>query len=343
MFVLVFVMSVTLFNDSAYGQNAHASVEQAIQVQQVYELPHNKILIYSKTNQGQDIIAVYELPNAKAVWTKSFDRLIEAQVHSGKIVILFEQHKQVYKNVFDPQGKLINRVSYPFKAGNADTIKWLMPYNQVAERIAIMKDHVLRVYEAPWIKPVIYADLNKFVPDGGTIEEWGFLQYPYLALQMNIDGIMSSKQVLKIVNMYSQNSLSIEDFAAPVKLSMTNQVLKITTYHDNGPHPANALWPDYSKPQVIYAAYDLKTGTLVKKLTQMFKEAEVSGWETISRGNYLFVRDKYDNKWSLYKTDGTVIVKDQQGYDKATFLLYQADSKKIYFLDNNQIKTHSLK
>ncbi|PZD95854.1 hypothetical protein DNH61_10410 [Paenibacillus sambharensis] len=293
-------------------------------------------------------VSLWDMESSTADWSRSVESIVQTDVlNPDKFIILSRSGNSLEKRVLNQHGETIGSSSYPIRLSEqTSAVRWLMPYNQVPERIMTLEDKVFKVYQAPWDKPVIQSDFTSYLKDPGEyISEISYSKYPYVALKVSLDEIgASTHNKLVIVNLYKKSAVTIDHFDTSFSIKTTNTTTIVHTSHDNGPHAANVDWPDLSKPQAVLQVYSSATGRLIHDVKQQFTDHDGGGWETSLSGDVMLLKNKDTSVWSLYRTNGMEIAKAVPAPYAASYELagYQANAQSVFLLVQKPESTTSI-
>ncbi|CAM4486363.1 hypothetical protein [Paenibacillus tarimensis] len=332
-FIISAALSLLLFQSPLYAAESVDGYLSQVQIQQVED--SGKALVVDK---GGSRVSLWDMENSTINWSHTMETIVQADVlNSNKFIILNRNNHKLEKKVLNQHGEMLGNSNYPIRLSEQTAaVQWLIPYNQIPERIMTLEDNVFKVYQSPWNKPVIQSDLTSYLKETGEyISEISYSKYPYVALKVTLDEIgASTHNKLVIVNLYKKSAITIDNFNTSFNIKMTNATTIVHTFHNNGPHGANVNWPDLSKPQPVLQIYSSATGRLIHDVKQQFSDDENGGWVTSLSGDMMLLKNGNTNAWSLYRTNGEQIIKSKTAPDALSYDLagYQASSSSVFLL-----------
>ncbi|MGG4146939.1 hypothetical protein ABEW34_27885 [Paenibacillus algorifonticola] len=317
-FVLCFSMTSSLLAASI-PLNEYGTIDQ------VTGSPY--VLISSNEKEQ---ISMWNMTDTSKKWDASINGFIKETIslNSNKFIVLSINENKLEKKVFNKQGEALSAVKYPFKISNTNALLgWLPPSNQVPERIALLDKQIFKVYQSPWKTPIIQMDLSAFLSIGESIIDFSYSKYPYLTLNLQVDGINNSDYTVKVINLYRNTNINLGDYPIGVDIRTDDAFTYVNTFFAGGPQAANVFRPNLSEPQAMLTVYNNATGKISSQIKQNFVDDESSGWSTKVWGGYLYVKNKGDQTWSLYTLKGKKVAENQKGFNDPNYDFISFNSK----------------
>lgn len=294
---------VSAANISSYSDSLLDNSTQTVPVSSTKTLFVDKI-----KNQ----IQLLEINTGKILWSKKFPALYDCKVllNPTKIVVITEEGNNPRKVTFSAEGKqLSQQIFAAIKLSENQKLQWSAARLQEKERLALVSNDHLLVYQSPWKKPAI--NISIAVPDdkkyeSPIVQDFQF-QSPYAVVKTNGSGIGQSKDYYKIINLVTKK-VNVIPLAWNVKSSFVveGSTLVVNTSSISG-SPLDIVT---DVEQTIYARYDLKTSQVTTSIKHTFTMSD-SNWSSSYFNGYLLITDSEQNQHALLQQNGQLIAQRQ--------------------------------
>ncbi|MFC5650631.1 hypothetical protein ACFPYJ_16160 [Paenibacillus solisilvae] len=317
----------------------------------IHALPdHRRALIVDSGSGGKPktSLNMLDLVHNVLLWQITTEEIQDLHLlsHPDKIVLITAVNGKLHKEVYNFDGKLLsrdvfnNKLTVPESDNEyAKTVQWIPPQGKMQERIALMNQENFRLFQFPWDKAFL-AEEVKIKPNSLyeyiNVRDWSWENPSHLIVKYSGSYIMGSDYFIKVYNLDTKTVYKKFYSTTPFAMNVTGNRVYIAMSHNNGTHPANINWPNYSKPQVFLYAYELNTGKDIYQLKQKFTslpEDQQSGWSTQRKDAVTFNYDIGSTEWNLYDDAGRALLPIQKGFQPyANFVAYDQAEQNVYFI-----------
>lgn len=276
---------------------------------QTVPVSSTKTLFVDKINNQ---IQLLEINTGKILWSKKFTVLYDCKVlqNPTKIVVITKEGNNPRKVTFSTEGtQLSHQIFATIKLSENQKLQWSAPRLQEKERLALLNNDHLLIYQSPWKKPAIKISIA--VPDDKEyeypiIQDVQF-QSPYVVVKTNGSGIGQSKDYYKIINLITKK-VNVIPLTWNVKSNFVieGSTLVVNTSSNSG----SPLGIVTDVEQTIYARYDLKTSQVTTSINRTFTKSD-SNWSSSYFNGYLLITDSEQNQHALLQRDGQAIAQRQ--------------------------------
>ncbi len=284
-----------------------------------------------------------DLNTGRNLWSHQYEHIYSYRMlpASGKLVLIIQHKQQLQKLVLGSKGETLSTFSYPaaLLGSLSDTqlasylISWSAPLGQgEKERLAIQQNDEVRIYEAPWKKPLRTFKLkavqsNTAEDIRGTHMEY---QSDRLVIQYAAGSLMQTDQVFELLNtgqVKNQGQVIQMPWNLQSDFQLENGQAVIYSYNDN----EFALGIRGATPYPIYRRYDVATGKLLIEKTRVFT-AQQPGWSTDYSNGQLLVLDDTEQRMYLYDKHGKELWQLPQLSGEIRLRLIKYENKLLYML-----------
>lgn len=275
-------------------------------------LSSTKTLIVDKTYGQIQMLDISE-KGVTLQWSMNFEVIYDFHVtlNPTKISIITSESNKIKKVTLSGEGGVLSEQIYPIKGTENSLISWFPKLNKDKEKIAVVIDGTLSVYQYPWKKPVF--TLNTLTPEDDKYNAEVILikdvkvQPNFVVIKMTGDSSAQSQDFYRIINLTTKKKLTVTmERNVNSDFTLEGSELVVNTSSQVG-HP---LGIDTSVDHIIYARYDLKTGAKKLAVTRKFTSIE-SNWSTHYFNNKLWLIDTEQNKMTALDQKGKVFAEIQ--------------------------------
>jgi hypothetical protein len=271
---------------------------------QTFSVSSSKTLFVDKNNNQ---IQLLDLSTGNMVWTKNFPALFDCEVlmNPTKIVVITEEKKKPQKLTFSADGNQLSQQTFTGITVTEDQkLQWSRIQDK--ERLALVDEDQLLVYQYPWKKPFIHISIAGTEDKGyeSTVLEDIQFQLPYAVLKFYGSSLVQTRDYYKIVN-YATKEIRV----IPLNWNVGSDfVIEGTSLVINTSSNVGSLGIDTNVEQTIYARYGLKTGQATTNIKRKFTTNDFYWSSSYFNGNLLVI-DTEKNQQELFQAQGQLLKK----------------------------------
>lgn len=300
--ILLLISTILLFSCiSQVSASSNSSYSDSLldTSSQILPVSLTKTLLVDKINHQ---IQLLDLSTGKIAWSKKFPTLYDCEILTKptKIIVITEESNHSRKVTFSEEGKqLSQQIFSAIKLNGNQKLQWSAARLQEKEKLALVRENNLLVYQYPWKKAVI--NISNVVPvdmnyENTILQDIQF-QSPYVIIKINGRSLTQSQDNYKIINLVTKQVNTIP-LAWNVNSNFTidGSALVVNTSSISG----NPLGIETNVEQLIYARYDLKTSKMETSIKKVFTMSD-SNWSSSYFNGYLLTTDMEQNQHNLQR------------------------------------------